>query len=328
MTKYLVTGGAGFIGSHLIDALLSREEEVVVLDSLSTGRLANLNFAGQHPSMRFVQGSILDELIVDELVHECDVVVHLAAAVGVRIVVEQPLRSLITNLRGCEIVIEAAHRYRRTTLLASTSEVYGKAGTHGELSEDSDCVMGSPSVSRWAYALSKRMDEVLGYAYYHERGLPIVVARLFNTVGARQSPEYGMVVPRLVRQALAGEPLTIHGDGQQTRCFCHVSDAVEALMGLLNEPRAIGRVFNVGSREEISILDLAKRILKMTDSRSRLDFVPYSQVYGSGFEDMGRRVPDTARINQLIGWTTTRTLDQILSEVIAEATSESILVSG
>jgi UDP-glucose 4-epimerase len=318
---YLVTGGAGFIGSHLTEALLARGERVVVLDNCSTGRLANLAGVAEHPRLKVVQGSVLDELVVDELVHECDVVVHLAAAVGVKLIVEHPLRSLTTNIRGSEIVLEAAHRYRRTILLASTSEIYGK-NTAMPLREDADRVLGSPAVARWAYSTAKAVDEMLAYAYHRERGLPAIVVRLFNTVGPRQSPAYGMVIPRLVRQALSGEPLTVFGDGTQTRCFCHVADVVDALLRLLDEPAAVGQVFNVGATEEVSIAELARRVIALTGSASPIRLVPYAEAYERGFEDMMRRVPDTTRIQALVGWRPTRTLDEILVEVIAEARAE------
>jgi UDP-glucose 4-epimerase len=321
MASVLITGGAGFIGSHLTQALLERGDRVTVLDNLSTGRLQNLDAYGGHDNFRFVQGSVLDELVVDELVHQSEVVVHLAAAVGVKLIVDQPLRSLTTNIRGSEIVIEAAHRYRSKILLASTSEVYGK-NSGGPLHEESDRILGSNHVARWAYSTAKSVDEILAYAYHKERGLPSIVVRLFNTVGPRQSPAYGMVIPRLVRQALAGEPLTVYGDGTQTRCFCHVTDVVDALVRLLDHPDAIGEVFNVGSTEEISILELAEKIAARTGGRSSIQLVPYEQAYETGFEDMQRRVPDTGRIHKLVGWQPERDLEVILSETIAEAAIE------
>jgi UDP-glucose 4-epimerase len=319
--SYLVTGGSGFIGSHLVDSLLTRGHRVTALDVLSTGRAANLDAARTHPRFRFVQGSVLDELVVDELVHDCDVVIHMAAAVGVKLIVEQLLRSITTNIRGSEIVIEAAHRYRRTILLASTSEIYGKNG-QGPLHESSDRILGAPTVARWAYSTAKGVDEVLAHAYHVERGLPTIVVRLFNTVGPRQSPAYGMVVPRLVRQALAGEPLTIFGDGTQTRCFCHVTDVVEAVVGLLDHEGAIGEVFNVGSSEEVSILELANRIRSRAGSDSPLQFIPYDQAYERGFEDMARRVPNTEKLCRLTGWAPSHTLEEVLDEAIAEADLE------
>jgi UDP-glucose 4-epimerase len=325
---YLITGGAGFIGSHLAEALLARGDSVVALDNLSTGRLRNLDGLGGHPNFRFVQASVLDELAVDEAVHETDVVVHLAAAVGVKLIVEHPLRSFTTNIRGSEVVLEAAHRYRRKVLIASTSEIYGKAA--GPLTETTDRVIGPPTVARWAYSVAKSVDEILAFAYHKERDLPMVIVRLFNTVGPRQSPAYGMVVPRLVRQAIGAEPLTVYGDGTQTRCFCHVADVVRALVALLDDERANGEVFNVGSTEEISICSLARRILERTGSQSPINLVPYAEAYEAGFEDMQRRVPDTSKIRWLAGWKPTFTLDGILDETIAEAQNErqSDLVSG
>lgn len=317
---YLITGGAGFIGGHLAESLLARGDSVVALDNLSTGRLGNLDRSVGHPRFRFVQASVLDELAVDEAVHEADVVVHLAAAVGVKLITEQPLRSFTTNIRGSEIVIEAAHRYRRKVLIASTSEIYGKAG--GPLSETTDRVLGTPEVARWAYSVAKSVDEILAFAYHKERGLPMVIVRLFNTVGPRQSPAYGMVVPRLVRQALAGEPLTVHGDGTQTRCFCHVADVVRALVGVLDDQRAEGKVFNIGSTEEVSIGELAERIIRRTGTTSTVAIIPYGQAYEAGFEDMERRVPDTSKLRDLTGWRPRFSLDEILDQTIADALRE------
>jgi UDP-glucose 4-epimerase len=253
--------------------------------------------------------------------HKCDVVVHLAAAVGVKLIVEEPLRSFTTNIRGSEIVIESAFRHRRPILLTSTSEIYGK-NTEVPLKEDDDRVLGTPSVARWAYSTAKAVDEILAYAYHRERGLPTTVVRLFNTVGPRQSPAYGMVVPRLARQAVAGEPLTIYGDGTQSRCFCHVTDVVNALLGLLDNPAAVGGVYNVGSQEEISILGLAQRIIERTNTGSTVTLIPYDEAYPAGFEDMQRRVPSIDKIRALTGWQPTRTLDDILTETLAEAAAE------
>ena len=317
----LVTGGAGFIGSHLVDALLDRGDRVVVLDNLSTGRISNLDRAATNPNFHFVQGSVLDELVVDELVHRCETVVHLAAAVGVKLIVEHPLKSLTTNIRGSEIVIEAAHRYRRKIMVASTSEIYGK-NSHGPLAENADRILGSPAVVRWAYSTAKAVDEMLANAYHRERSLPTVVIRLFNVVGPRQSPAYGMVVPRLVRQALGREPLTVYGDGTQTRCFAHVSDVVTALTTLLDAEAAIGETFNVGSPAEISIRDLADWIVRLTGSDSPVHLVPYDAAYGAGFEDMERRVPDIGKIQSLTGWAPTLGLDEILRDTIVEARAE------
>ena len=319
--RYLITGGAGFIGSHLSESLLDRGDQVVVLDNLSTGRFANLDSIGADAHFRFIQGSILDELVVDEAVHECDVVVHLAAAVGVKLIVEQALRSFTTNIRGSEVVLGAAHRYRRPILVASSSEIYGKNNA-GPLHERMDRVLGPPSVERWSYSTAKAVDEILAFLYHRERGLPAVVARFFNTVGARQSPAYGMVIPRLVRQALAGEPLTVYGDGQQSRTFCHVSDTVRAIRALLDEPEAGGEPFNVGGHREVTVLQLAELIRDRTGSGSEITLIPYEDAYAGGFEDMRRRVPDTTKLRDLTGWEPTRTLEDILDDVIAEARAE------
>jgi UDP-glucose 4-epimerase len=318
---YLVTGGAGFIGSHLVEALLARGDAVVALDNTSTGRMANLDAVRCHPRFRFVHGSVLDGLLVDELMNECDVVVHLAAAVGVKLIVEQPLRSLTTNIRGTETVISAAHRYRRKILLASSSEVYGK-NSSGPLHEESDRILGSPSVARWAYSTGKALDEMLAQTCHRERGLATVVARLFNTVGPRQSPAYGMVLPRLIRQALRGEPLTVYGDGRQTRCFAHVADVVAAILLLLDDDTAVGGTFNIGSSDEISIIELARLVISRCESPSPIRLIPYEQAYGSGFEDMHRRVPDTTRLRCQTGWSPRLSLDDIIREMIADAAGD------
>jgi UDP-glucose 4-epimerase len=320
-TTYLITGGAGFIGSHLAEALLTRGDNVIVLDQLSTGRKQNLDAAGTYSNLRFVEGSVLDELVVDEVTSEADVVVHLAAAVGVRLLLDEPLSSLTHNIRGTEIVIDAAHRHDRKILIASTSEIYGKNGG-GPLSEDSDRVLGPPTKARWAYSTAKAVNEIMAYAYHREKGLDSIVVRFFNTVGPRQSPSYGMVIPRLVRQAVADEPITVYGDGKQSRCFCHVRDVVNALTGLLDDPRSIGDVFNIGGEQEISILALAARIKELAGSRSQIDVIPYDQAYGAGFDDMQRRVPDTTKLRTLLGWAPVHTLDDILTETIAEARAE------
>ncbi|WP_308250073.1 GDP-mannose 4,6-dehydratase [Sphaerisporangium fuscum] len=324
---YLITGGSGFIGSHLTDSLLARGDSVIILDNLSTGRLANIAHVTDHPRLQFVQGSVLDELIVDELVHRCDVVVHLAAAVGVKLIVEHPLRSLTTNIRGSEIVIEAAHRYRRKILITSTSEIYGKNAS-GPLSETAERILGSPAVVRWAYSTAKAVDEILANAYHKERHLPTVIVRLFNTVGPRQSPAYGMVIPRLIRQALGGSPLTVFGDGTQTRCFAHVADVVQALLILLDREDAVGQTFNVGSSNEISILELAKMIIDLTGTTSGIEHIPYAEAYVAGFEDMARRVPDTSKLHALTGWTPRRSLLDILEQTIAEARDEATVSLG
>jgi UDP-glucose 4-epimerase len=323
VASYLVTGGAGFIGSHLTETLLESGNEVIVLDTLATGRVANLEAVRENPKLTFIQGSVLDELAVDQAVRSCDVVVHLAAAVGVKLIVEQPLYSLTTNIKGAITVLEAAHRYRRKVMVASTSEIYGKNNS-SSLNEQSDRILGSPAVARWAYSTSKAVDEILAYAYHRERGLPTIVVRLFNTVGPRQSPAYGMVVPRLVRQAIAGEPLTVYGDGTQTRCFCHVSDVVDALVRLLNDDRAVGDVFNVGASDEISIEQLAHRVITATGSSSAVVHMPYEVAYEVGFEDMSRRVPDVTKLHQLTGWQAKRSLAEILEDVIGEFRAEAV----
>ena len=327
---YLLTGGAGFIGSHLAECLLARGDSVIVLDNLATGRVSNLETVADHPNLRFVQGTVLDELMVDELVHDSDVVVHLAAATGVQLIVSQPARSLTHNLRSSQIVIEAAHRYRRKLMLMSTSEVYGK-NTDVPLGEEANRVLGSPIVARWAYSIAKAIEEILGYAYHRERGLDVTVVRLFNTVGPRQNPGYGTVIPRLVRQAVAGEPLTVFGDGRQTRCFCHVNDVADALLALLEQPGANGEAYNVGGLEEIAVIDLARRVAELTadvaPEPTEVLLIPYDEAYGPGFEDMERRVPDLTKVRKLTGWQPKTTLDEILAEAITEARAERKLES-
>ncbi|MFD7229313.1 NAD-dependent epimerase/dehydratase family protein [Streptomyces sp. NPDC059881] len=321
--KYLVTGGAGFIGSHLVDALLARGGPVVVLDDLSTGRVQNLAGARERGNLQFVHGSVLDEPLVDKLVGECDRVVHLAAAVGVKLIVEQPLRSFTVNTKGTETVIEAAYRHGRHVTLASTSEIYGK-NSSGPLTEMSDRVLGSPSVPRWSYSTAKAVDEILAELYRREYGLRATVVRFFNTVGPRQSPAYGMVIPRFARQAVLGEPLTVYGTGRQSRCFLHVTDVVAALMSLLDRPEAEGETFNIGSDEEISILDLAERIIACANSTSTVHRVSYTEAYGPGFEDMERRVPDTTKLRALTGWLPRRDLGDILVDAVADARGEAL----
>lgn len=312
--RYLVTGGAGFIGSHLVEALLKRGDEVSVLDNLSTGALENLRDCQEQ--IRLKRGSILDPLLVDEMVEEADVVVHLAAAVGVRLIVEKPLRSFITNIKGTENVLEAAHRYRCKVFIASTSEIYGKSQGDA-FKEDDDRLVGSNQISRWGYATSKAVDEVLAFAYARERELPVVIARFFNTTGPRQTGAYGMVLPRFAEQAVQGRQLTVYGDGGQTRCFCHVADVVRAVVGLLDEPAAEGDVFNIGSTEEVTMMELAERIIKRSGSSVGVDFVPYEVAFEQGFEDMRRRVPDISKIGSVVGWKPERDLDQIIEEVLA-----------
>ncbi len=312
--RILITGGAGFIGSHLAEAFLAAGYEVTILDNLSTGRFENIAHLVGRPGFRFALASIQNAVVLDRLASEADGIVHLAAAVGVQLIVERPVHTIETNIMGTEAVLQAAARYRARVVLASTSEVYGK-GVRVPFREDDDVVLGPTDKSRWAYAASKMVDEFLALAYYREKGLPVVIARLFNTVGPRQTGRYGMVVPRFVSQALRGVPLTVYGDGTQSRCFCDVSDTVRALVGLTTHPDAVGRVFNVGSQEEISIRDLAERVLAVTGSRSPIHFIPYDQAYAPGFEDMARRVPDTGRIEALLGWRPQIALDTTLTRV-------------
>jgi len=315
--RALITGGAGFIGSHLVEALLVEGQPVVVIDNLSTGRLENIAHLIDHPDFQFVNETIHNETVMDRLVSECDLIYHLAAAVGVELIIKDPVRTIETNLIGTETVLRLARRYRRKVLIASTSEVYGKSDDL-PFREDSDRVMGPTLKSRWAYAESKAMDEFLALAYHKQFGLPIVICRFFNTVGPRQTGTYGMVIPRLVKQAVNDLPLTVHGDGRQTRCFCNVKDTVRAVIALSREPKAIGEIFNVGSRDEITILDLARRIVARAGSRSGIKLIPYDQAYEAGFEDMRRRVPSIDKIAAAIGWQPAIALDQTLDEVIAE----------
>ncbi len=317
--KALITGGAGFIGSHLAEALLARGEEVVVLDDLSTGSLQNILPVMRRPGFRFVLGSIMDERVVDDAVAACDAVYHLGAAVGVRLVFEQPVRTIETNVSGTRHVLDACLRHGRKVLIASTSEVYGKDvhnGT-GRFREDDDITIG-PSL-RWCYATSKALDEFLARSYWREKGLPVVVARFFNTVGPRQSPAYGMVVPRFVESALVNAPITVYGDGSQVRSFTWVGDAVEAAIRLMETRRAEGEVFNVGSDNVIAILALARRIKESTQSASSIVCIPYEQAYGPGFEDIRHRVPDITRLRHVTGFSPAVGLDEILSRVIAHA---------
>jgi len=311
----LITGGAGFIGSHLAERLLRDGHEVTILDNLSTGRYENVAHLDGHPQFHVVIGTILNERLVDKLVERCDVVFHLAAAVGVELIIKRPLESLMTNIRGSEIVLEMAYRYRKKVLVASTSEIYGK-NIGGPLHEETDRVLGSPLKTRWSYSTSKAVDEILAYVYWKEKGVPTIIARLFNTVGPRQTGAYGMVIPRFVEQALTGEPLLVHGTGKQTRCFLHVHDAVDAFAKLIEHPQAVGEVFNVGSQEEITIEELARRVIALTKSTSAIAYVPYEEAYEEGFEDMLRRVPDIQKLTALIGFHPTKDLSAILQDVI------------
>ena len=313
--RALITGGAGFIGSHLADRLLERGDQVVLLDDLSTGRLANIEHLNGRADAEFVLGSILNADLVDHVVSRVDTVFHLAAAVGVNLIVEKPLESMITNIRGTETVVEKAHKYGKRILVMSTSEIYGK-NTSDSLSEDDDRILGSPLKSRWSYSEAKAIDEILAYTYWREKGLETVIIRLFNTVGPRQTGSYGMVIPRFVGQALRNEPITIFGDGNQTRCFCHVGDVVEGLAALSEHPEAFGKVFNLGGGEEVSIRELAERVIELAGSQSSLEFIPYDAAYEAGFEDMERRVPNTTRAMQLVGFEPSASLDDIIQSVI------------
>ena len=313
---YLLTGGAGFIGSHLADALIQQEHTVLVVDNLSTGSLDNISHLFDHPRFHFARANILgDEVVLDRLTSQADVVVHLAAAVGVKLIVDQPVRTIETNVVGTEAVLKVALRYGCRVLVASTSEVYGK-GSSFPFREDDDILLGPTSKNRWAYAASKMVDEFLALAYAREYGLQVVPVRFFNTVGPRQTGHYGMVIPRMMQQALEGAPITVYGNGQQSRCFCHVQDVITALIGLSVHPDAPGRVYNVGGIEEITIADLASRIQSIAKSSSEIVHVAYSEAYGPGFEDMFRRIPDISRIRALLGWEPSRSLNEIIRSVM------------
>ncbi len=320
--KVLITGGAGFIGSHLAEALLARGDSVFLLDNLSTGSIDNIESMKGHPHFHYAIDSVMNEPVTAELVDRADVVIHLAAAVGVRLIVESPVNTIETNVHGTEMVLKLANKKKKKVLLASTSEVYGKSN-QVPFQEDADLVMGPTSKGRWSYACSKAIDEFLALAYFKEKRLPVVVFRLFNTVGPRQTGRYGMVVPNFVKQALLGHPITVFGDGQQSRCFTYVSDVVGVLLKLTDQDAAVGQVLNIGNdREEVSILDLARRVKAKTGSRSEIVMVPYDQAYEEGFEDMPRRVPDLSRIRALTGYEPQVHLDEILDRVIAYFTSD------
>jgi UDP-glucose 4-epimerase len=319
---YLITGGAGFIGSHLATALLDAGHRVLAIDDLSTGSLDNIAHLRGNDRFHFARSSITSAVTLDRLTSEADVVIHLAAAVGVKLIVEKPVHTIETNIMGTEAVLKAALRYGCRVLIASTSEVYGK-GKKIPFAEEDDVLLGATSRNRWAYAASKMVDEFLALAYFSEYRLPTVVFRLFNTVGPRQTGQYGMVIPRFVRQALSGAPIQVYGDGTQSRCFCDVRDAVRAIMCLATHEQAPGGIFNIGATEEISMLDLAERVRALSDSSSAIHKIPYSEAYAPGFEDMQRRVPDIARIRALIGWQPERSLNAILSDVIDYERSKS-----
>ncbi|MDD5431483.1 MAG: GDP-mannose 4,6-dehydratase [Candidatus Omnitrophica bacterium] len=313
--KVLITGGAGFIGSHLTETLLSSGNKVCILDNLSTGRIENVASFKTNPNLELVIGTVLNEVLVDKLVERCDVIFHLAAAVGVELIVKKPLESLTTNIKGSETVLEMAHRYNKKILITSTSEIYGK-NVNGPLKEDDDRILGSPLKTRWSYSTAKAVDEMLAYVYWKEKQVPSIIVRLFNTVGPRQTGYYGMVMPRFISQALKKEPITVYGTGKQSRCFLHVADVVKALTKLIEEPKAVGDVFNIGSQEEITIEDLAKKIIKITKSNSKIEYIPYEKAYEEGFEDMQKRIPDTSKINKLIGFEPTHSLSEIIEDIV------------
>jgi UDP-glucose 4-epimerase len=312
--KYLITGGAGFVGSHVAEKLIARGDQVIVFDNLSTGSANNLS--GIQAKIKFEQGNILDKAVVDKLISECDYVVHLAAALGVFNIVNKPLESLKTNLQGSEVVLEACDKYGKPVLVASTSEIYGK-NDKVPLNEEDDRIIGHPLKSRWSYSEAKAVDESLAYFYYLENKLPIRIVRFFNTIGPRQVGHYGMVVPRFVSAALNNEPLSVYGSGDQIRCFCHVNDAVRALLLVMDSNKAIGEVFNVGNNQQISIMELAKKVIELTGSTSSIEKIAYEKAYPEGFEDMQRRVPDISKIKQVLGWTPEINLDQIIKDIAA-----------
>ena len=312
--RYLVTGGAGFIGSHVCDALIQRGDSVVVLDDLSTGNKKNIEHLISHASFKLVQGSILDTSAVESAIKSVDHVLHFAAAVGVFTIVDKPLESLMTNIRGTENILEAAHMHGKEVLIASSSEVYGK-NVGGALHEESDRIVGSPLKSRWSYSEAKAIDESMAYFFYQEKKLPVRLVRFFNTVGPRQVGHYGMVVPRFVSAALKNEPLTVYGTGSQSRCFCHVYDAVAGVLAVIDSNATLGEVFNIGNDEEITIENLAHEVIELTGSRSIIEKVLYEKAYAPGFEDMQRRVPDISKIKRVVGWTPKLSLDSIISDI-------------
>ncbi|MGI8837280.1 MAG: GDP-mannose 4,6-dehydratase [Pyrinomonadaceae bacterium] len=313
--RVLITGGAGFIGSHLADAYLQRGDEVLIIDDLSTGTIENIRHLKNNPRFQYTIDSVHNQPVTAELVDQCDVVVHLAAAVGVKLIVESPVRTIETNVRGTEVVLALANKKQKRVLVASTSEVYGLS-TDVPFKEDGNLVMGATTKGRWSYACSKAIDEFLALAYWREKKLPTTIVRLFNTVGPRQTGRYGMVIPTFVRQALASRPITVYGNGKQTRCFGYVGDVVGALIKLMDHPDSVGQVYNIGSTEEISIVKLAEKVKELTNSASEIVFVPYDEAYEEGFEDMPRRVPDTSKIKQLVGFEPKMKLEGILQSVI------------
>ena len=312
--KYLITGGAGFIGSHLSDALINRGDQVVVLDNLTTGNKSNIEHLLTHQNFKLIEGSILDAKLVDQTIQSADHVLHFAAAVGVFNIVNKPLDSLTTNLRGTENILEAASKHNKEVLIASSSEIYGK-NVSGPLNEESDRIVGSPLKSRWSYSEAKAIDESMAQFYHLEKGLKTRIIRLFNTVGPRQVGHYGMVVPRFVSAALKNEPLTVYGAGTQSRCFCHVYDAIGGILAVIDSPATIGDVFNIGNNFEVTIEELAQQVIKGTGSQSTITKTPYDTAYNPGFEDMQRRIPDISKIERIVGWTPKLSLDTIISDV-------------
>ena len=313
--KILVTGGAGFIGSHLAELLLARGDEVFVIDNLSTGRFENIAHLENHPKFHYTIESVLNEKVTRGLVDRCDIVFHLAAAVGVKNVIDNPLESVLNNVQGAEIILRLANQRKKKVMLSSTSEIYGKSGKV-PFSEEDDRILGPTTIMRWCYSDSKAVDEYLGLAYWQEKRLPVIIVRLFNTCGPRQTGDYWMVIPRFVKQALQGHPILIFGDGLQTRCFCDVQDVVESMIVLANHPKAPGEIFNIGSEEEVSINELAKKVKRLTGSKSSIHHIPYDQAYEEGFEDMQRRVPSLEKIKKFTGYVPATNLDQIIQSVV------------
>lgn len=314
--KILITGGAGFIGSHLAELLLQdAAHQLTIVDNLATGKFANIEHLTHDPRYRLIVGSVMDSVLIEPLIAESDHVYHLGAGVGVRRIIEQPVETIETNILGTESVLKLAAKYHKKVLIASTSEVYGK-NNKTPFSEEDDSVFGATTKSRWSYACSKAIDEFLALAYHKEKGLPVVICRFFNTVGPRQTGRYGMVIPNLVRQALRGEELTVYGDGKQSRCFTHVRDSIRCQQALMNEPRAVGEIFNLGSDQEVTIEHLAQRIIELTGSASTIRYIPYEQAYEAGFEDMQRRVPDITKLQNILGFAPVTKLDSILTDVI------------
>ncbi|MCH7564367.1 MAG: GDP-mannose 4,6-dehydratase [Gemmatimonadetes bacterium] len=310
----LVTGGAGFIGSHIVEQLLADGKTVFIVDDLSTGRLDNLAAVREHPDLHLIVDSITNWPMMNDTVEQVDQVIHLAAAVGVRKIIDEPVETITTNVRGTEIVLDCCHSYGTPLYAASTSEIYGKAGV--ALHEEHDRIMGSTSHRRWAYACTKVLDEFLALAYHHSKGLPVVIGRFFNTVGPRQAGTWGMVLPTFVTQALNGEPITVYGTGEQMRSFCHVNDSIRAVLGLMETDEAIGQVYNIGNEHEITMMELAEKVKEKAGSKSEIVLVSYEEAYGEGFEDMERRQPDTTKIRGLLGWETEYTMDDIIDDVI------------